>query len=252
MNSVSRALTFLIALAWLSSASAEAPLKEARSTLEKWVEGRQLISKAKGDWQTDKETLQQTVQLFDRELKLVEEQMTKVSTNSAQVDKERMEAEALKKASNEGLDHARQFAAEFEGKVKSLLAQAPAPLQEIVKPLVNRMPEDPNTKMSAAERLQVIVGVLNELDKFNNAISVFSEKRKNAHGEEVAVETLYVGLGAAYFVNETGDFAGTGAPGQSGWEWAIKPDLAPSIREALRIYRNERPARFVSLPAVIR
>ena len=105
--------------------------------------------------------------------------------------------------------------------------------------------------MSAAEQLQVVVGILNELDKFNTAVSIFSEKRKNPQGEEVAVETVYVGLGAAYFVNDAGDFAGLGTPGPSGWNWTTRPEIASSVREVIRIYRNERPARFVTLPVTI-
>jgi hypothetical protein len=96
------------------------------------------------------------------------------------------------------------------------------------------------------------VGVLNELDKFNNAVSLFNEKRKNPKGDEVAVQTVYVGLGAAYFVNEAGDFAGTGTLGAQGWEWTAKPEIAPQVQEVVRIYRNERTARFVTLPAAVR
>lgn len=242
----------LLGLFWAAPLRAETPLNETRASLEKWVEARQLISKAKSDWQMDKETLQQTLQLYQRELKLVGEQMSKVSTNSAQVEKERTEAEELKKSSNEALDRARQFAADFEGQLKQQIPQLPMPLQEILKPLLLRIPADPKTRMTVAERMQVIVGILGELDKFNNSVSVFSEKRKNEKGEEVAVETLYVGLGAAYFVNDANDFAGTGVPGPKGWEWTTQSGLAPSVREAVRIYRNERPAKFVSLPAVIR
>jgi hypothetical protein len=151
------------------------------------------------------------------------------------------------------LERARRFAVEFEGQLTNLVPRLPAPLQEAMKPLLNRLPADPaTTRMTAAERVQVLVGLLNELDKFNNAVAVFSEKRPNARGEEVAVETVYVGLGAAYFVNEAGDFAGTGVAGLKGWEWTARPELAGSIREVIRIYRNERPARFVALPAVIR
>ena len=106
--------------------------------------------------------------------------------------------------------------------------------------------------MPATERAQVIVGILNELDKFNNAVTIFSEKRNNGKGEEVAVETVYVGLGAAYFVNDAGDFAGSGTPGADGWEWTARSELASPVREVIRIYRNEQPARFISLPAVIR
>ena len=232
--------------------AAESPYKESRSTLEKWVETRQLISKTEAAWQSDKETLQQTVQLFERELRSLQEQISKFSTNNSQIAKERGEAEALKNSSDAALKAAREFAAGLETQIKALVPRLPVPLQEILKPLLNRLPTDPNTRMTAAERLQVCVGILSELDKFNNAVSLFSEKRANTKGEDVAVETVYVGLGAAYFTNDAGDFAGTGVPGQKGWDWQTRAELAPTVREIIQIYRNERAARFVSLPAEIR
>jgi hypothetical protein len=116
-----------------------------------------------------------------------------------------------------------------------------------------RLPADPSdTKMLAAERVQVCVGILNELDKFNNGVNLFSEKRKNGAGEEVAVETVYVGLGAAYFVNDAGDLAGVGAPGANGWEWTLKPEIAPEVQQAIRIYRSEHAPAFVKLPVTLR
>src|SRR5262245_52923628 len=237
-----------------SSQAAEANrLNATRETLAKWVETRTLVSRTKADWQADKEILEQSVKLFQRELQSVAEQMSKLSTNSTQVEKERAQAEGLKKSSRESLEQARQFAAEFEAQLVRLVPQLPGPLQEILKPFLSRIPADPaNTRMTAAERIQVIVGVLNELDKFNNSVTVFSEKRRNQKGEEVAVETVYVGLGAAYFVSAGDDFAGTGAPGGSGWDWTVQPELASSVREVIRIYRNEHPARFVALPVAVR
>jgi hypothetical protein len=233
--------------------SSSSPLAQTRSTLEQWVQTRQLISQTRADWQADKETLEQTVALYERELKAIDEQMSKVATNNTQVAKEMSEAEALQKTSNETLGDAKQFATEFEAKVKQLVPQLPGPLQDILKPLLARLPADPaNTKMLAAERMQVLVGVLNELDKFNNAISIFSERRKNDTGDEVSVQTVYLGLGAAYFVNEAGDFAGTGTAGKTGWEWTTKPEIAPTVQEVVKIYRNERAARFVTLPAAVR
>ncbi len=242
---------WLLALLLAATAQAETPLTETRTTLEKWVETRQLTSKARADWQAEKETLEQTVALFSRELKTVAEQMEKVSTNNVQVDKERAEAEALKKSAGESLARAREFAAEIETKLTKLVPQLPVPLQEILKPLLNKLPTTTDTTMSAAERLQTVVGILGEMDKFNNAVSLFSEKRKNPAGEEVAVETVYVGLGAAYFVNESGDFAGTGTPGENGWAWTTKPEIASAVRDVIRVYRNERPARFVALPVAV-
>ena len=247
------AAVLAVALASSSTRAAESPVNEARATLEKWVETRQLISKTKSDWQADKESLEQTIALYERELKGIDEQMAKVSTNNTQVEKEMQEATALQKQSNEALNQVRQFATGFEAQVRKFAPQLPGPLQDIFKPMLARLPADPaNTKMLAAERVQVLVGILNELDKFNNAVNVFNEKRKNLKGEEAAVQTVYLGLGAAYFVNEAGDFAGTGVPGAAGWEWNVKNEIAPAVKEVVKIYRNEKSARFVTLPAAIR
>jgi hypothetical protein len=247
-----RMASFLI-LFGAVSVHAENSLSETRSTLDKWVETRQLISKTKSDWQSDKEMLEQSVQIFDRELKSVAEQITKLGTNGTQVEKERLQAEALLKSSNESMDRTKEFTTDFEARITKLVPQLPSPLQEILKPMLNRMPTNSAvTRAPATERVQVIVGILNEIDKFNNAVTIFNEKRKNEKGDEVAVETVYVGLGAAYFVNDAGNFAGLGSPGPNGWEWAIKPEVASSVRNVIRIYRNENPARFVSLPVIIK
>lgn len=248
-------LAAICVCAALSARAAEPAnkLSETRAALEKWVETRQLISKTRADWQSDKETLQQTSVMLERELKAVEDQFTKLSTNNVQAEKERLEAEALIKTSNEGLAPAQEFAVEFEGRIHTLLPRLPEPLKDILKPLLVRLPATgTNTQMKVPDRVQVLVGILNELDKFNNAVNVFSEKRKNDKDGEVSVETVYVGLGAAYFVNDAGDFAGVGTPGASGWEWNNKPEIAQHVRDVIRIYRNERPARFVSLPATIK
>jgi septal ring factor EnvC (AmiA/AmiB activator) len=264
VTAISLRLTLLLALLWAAPAwAAESPaaagtprptsLNDTRSTLEKWVETRQLISKTRSDWQSDREMLEQSIQLFERELKAVEDQMTKLSTNSTQADKERAQADAQVKSANESLDRTKQFATGFESEMNKLVPRLPKPLQEILKPLLAKLPSDPaNTKMAAAERAQVIVGILNEIDKFNNAVTIFSEKRKNDQGEEIAVQTVYLGLGAAYFVSDAGDLAGTGTAGANGWDWTVKNELASSIKEVLRIYRNERPPRFISLPATIK
>src|SRR5262245_9336824 len=253
MTSVLIRLMLLAALIGSQTTRADTALNETRSTLDKWVETRQLLSKTLNDWQSDKELLEQSVQLYARELKSIEDQIAKLGTNSAQVEKERTQAEALLKASNECLERTAQFAADFESNIIKLVPQLPVPLQDLLKPLLNRMPTNSvATRMRPAQRMQVVIGVLNELDKFNNGVTIFSEKRKNQKGEEVAVETVYIGLGAAYFVNDGGDFAGSGCPGHQGWDWTIKPELAGSIRQVVRVYRNEQPARFVALPVTIK
>ena len=231
----------------------ESNLDVTRATVEKWVEARQLLSRTRTDWEAEREMLQQTKALLQRELAAIDEQFSKLDTNNVQVEKERLQAQDTLKSSLDHLEGVHRFARDFEVRLRALVPRLPEPLQEQLKSMLARLPEDQtNTKMTAAERFQVIVAILNEMDKFNTGLTIASEKRKNDRGEEVAVETVYVGLGAAYFVNEAGDFAGLGTAGPTGWEWSVKNELASTVREMVRIYRNERPARFLSLPATIR
>ncbi len=253
MKQIVMVLAGAVLICAAGAAQAGVKLSETRTQLEKWVETRQLVSKTRGDWQADKETIEQSIALLERETRGVEEQMSKLSTNSAQADKERAQTEASIKAAQDALEPAGKFAADFEGQIRALVPKLPQPLQEILKPTLAKFPTDPaNTKMRATERVQAVVAALNEIDKFNGAVTIFSEKRKNAAGAEVAVETVYVGLGGAYFVNEAGDFAGTGSPGAAGWEWSTRPEIASTVREAIKIYRSEHPARFLALPATVK
>src|SRR5881397_3425221 len=119
---------FVIAILWPGgSAYAGTLLEDARSSLEKWLETRQLISKTRSDWQSDKEIMEQTIALYERELKSIEEQLSKTSTNSTQIEKERLEAETLQKTSNDALNRAKEFAAGIEAQIKKLVPQLPAP-----------------------------------------------------------------------------------------------------------------------------
>lgn len=242
------------ALAWaLAAGAAEvASVTVARETLSQWVQTRQLISKTRTDWESDKEMLGQTKALFERELAAVAEQMGKLSTNSSVADTERRKAEAELAQHSEALDQARSLVADLEKEVRSLLPLLPPPLTATAQPWVNRLPADPaNTKAGVLERFQTVVGLLNEIDKFNNAITVANDKQSNGKGAQVSVDVIYLGLGIAYFVDAAGQVAGIGSPGSTGWQWKLQPEIAPRVRDAIAIYRSQKAAEFLGLPAVV-
>lgn len=235
------------------TSAAESALRDARTAMEKWVETRQLISRTQADWQGGKESLVQTIQLFEREKAGIASQMSMVSTNSQTVEKEYAEAKSSKEALTRGLDKATSLVAGLEAKLRSQAATFPSPLLEKVQPVLDRIPQDATqTKLSAAERIQTVVTLLNEIDKFNGAVTVAAEVQKNPAGTEVQVETLYLGLAQAYFVDKPGEYSGVGTPTLQGWKWEPRSDLAPVIKKALSIYKNASPAAFVSLPVEVR
>jgi hypothetical protein len=235
------------------SGEGRSALTQTRSTLEQWVQTRQLLSRTRSDWDADKETLAQTTALYERELKAIAEQMSKVSTNNVQVEKERLAATAQQTELETAGEKVRTLVAGLEQRVQELAPSFPPPLADKLAGSLKRIPADSaNTKMSGVERMQNVVGILNEVDKFNAAITVVSEIQKNPSGAEVQVETLYLGLAQAYFVDKAGKYAGIGTPAATGWQWTPNNQLADKIQKAIAIYKNAAPAEFVSLPVQIK
>ena len=140
----------------------------------------------------------------------------------------------------------------LETKVKAILATLPKPLVEKIKPLIRRLPNDPdNTKLSLGERVQNVVGILSQADKFNSTITLSNESREIAEGKVVQVTTLYWGLAQAYFVDNSGSYAGVGKPGADSWEWKQIEGIGPEIKHALDIYEGIEEIQFVEIPASI-
>jgi hypothetical protein len=227
-------------------------LQSTRETLAKWVETQQIISREKQDWQLGRQVLEQRIGLIEGEISMLQENIAEISDSLAEVEKERrellVENRALESAAA-GLD---AVIPPLEGKTLQLLQSLPDPIRDHVRPLSVRIPEDPaTTRLSLGERFQNIIGILNEINKFNRDISVYSEIRALPGGSTAEVKALYVGLGQAYYVTPTGDAAGVGHPTPDGWKWTPADELASDISRAIAILQNEEVPAFVPLPVTI-
>ena len=228
--------------------------EEARTHIEKWVQTRQLIAKRNADWRVERESIGQTIGLLQREIDLLKEAIDK----SEQVDSEAgaekkritLSLEDLKKA-NKVVDAALWG---MERQALTLMALFPDPLKDRTSNVRSRIPLEKKDLRgrSAAERMQNVVAMLNEADRFNSAITLAIEVRKDAEGKDRQVQALYLGLGHAYYADQGGSFAGVGVPGETDWTWEEKPELGSTIRKVIDIYENERSAEFVPVPVNIK
>jgi hypothetical protein len=234
-------------------ASAETKFTETRSVLEKWVETRQLIASTQAEWAAEKQNLQQMIELLERENKLLDEQIAKAEATTTQADKERQQLLEENEALAAAAAAIRPVVANLEKQLLELSKAFPPPLMERIEPLFKRIPTNPAlTRLGLGERMQNIIGILSEADKFNNVITLVSEVKQSPTGRDVQVRTIYLGLGAAFFTDKSGQFAGVGVPTAEGWQWTPRPELAPKIAKAIFIYENAAAAEFVPLPVQIK
>ena len=228
--------------------------EEARTHIEKWVQTRQLIAKRNADWRVERESISQTIGLLQREIDLLKEAIDKSEQVDSESDAEKkritLSLEDLKKANNV-VDAALWG---MERQALALMALFPDPLKDRTSNVRSRIPLEKKDLRgrSAAERMQNVVAMLNEADRFNSAITLAIEVRKDAEGKDRQVQALYLGLGHAYYSDQGGSFAGVGVPGETDWTWEEKPELGSTIRKVIDIYENERSAEFVPVPVNIK
>jgi septal ring factor EnvC (AmiA/AmiB activator) len=225
---------------------------KTRAALEKWVETRRIISQEKRDFELGREMLTERIELVQREIESLRGKIGEAEKSITEADKKR--AELLEE--NEKLKEASASLSgtviKLEARTREFLKRLPDPIRERVKPLSQRFPENPDeTKLSLGERFQNIVGVLNEVNKFNREITVTSEVRKLPDGTSAEVTALYIGIGQAYYVNGKGDVAGIGTASPEGWVWTPANKAAAGIAKAIAILKNETAAAFVQLPVEI-
>lgn len=231
---------------------AQSNITETRDVLDKWVETRQIISEEKADWQTEQSILSDTVTLLRNEIERLDKALEDLEASATAADEDRSELAAEKDVLNEAASVVEDNIAGLETQVKRILPALPSPLVEKIKPLIRRLPDDSSdTELSLGERVQNIVGILSQADKFNTSLTATSESREIEDGKVVEVRTLYWGLAMAYYVDASGQYAGIGYPGADGWEWPQIEGKGAEISRLMEVYEGSGEIQFVEVPARI-
>lgn len=248
-----KVLTLAAALALLAPAAAPGDgvvdVGDTRSALEKWVETRRILSQEKRDWTLGREMLHERIDVVQREIDTFRTRIEEAEGSIAEADAKKLELAA----ENERLQRASAALGEMiltlEQRTRSLIGRLPDPIVDKIKPLSQQLPEaGAETKLSLSQRFQNVVGILNEVDKFNRSITVTSEVRSLADGSAAEVTAFYVGIGQGYYASANGKAAGFGTATAKGWVWTPADGLGPAVLRAVAILQNEEVADFVSLP----
>ena len=248
-NSPAGALLLCLPLLLLAPPSAVgSSFDESFNTLQQWVQTERIISEERTQWEIERATLEDLLGIHQQELELLaerieraEEALTEADENRARLVDEQEELREIQQAVIRRVEQEEQ-------QLLELVRYFPRPLQSDLRPHTNRLPRagEP-TRLTLSQRMQSIVVILSQSDTFNNNVHVVSETREFPDGI-IAVDTLYFGLGIAYYVDGAGEHAGVGYPARDGWRWVQDEDLALPITRALRAYRRNDPPSYIALP----
>ncbi len=233
--------------------SAEAgSVSAARDLYKDYIELRKLIGEESASWSTQKIALADMVAVLKSEHEQLQAAIETLKGSATSADQKRADLNTRLEAGRATSTAFNTTIVAFENEVKALALRLPEPLVNELKPLLARLPENPAaTRLSYSQRLQSVIGILAQTDKFNSDLKYVSAVQ-TVGGESIEVQTIYFGLGAALFTDATGKYAGYGKPEADGWKWQTASAAeAPAIVEAVDIYLSRKSPAFVSVPLQI-
>lgn len=227
-------------------------IEGARGVLGELMETQRLISKEKREWALSREILRSRIEVVQREIAALRERIGEAEASIVEADEKRSELVQRHDALMEASERSRAAVEAFEARMRGLLARFPDPLQDVVRPLSQRLPgADSKSALSLSERYLTVVGILKLANKFQRDITVGSELRTLSDGSASEVTAMYLGLGQAYYANARGTLGGLGLATTTGWSWVSADAAAGDIARAIAIQGLQRPADFVQLPVRI-
>jgi hypothetical protein len=226
---------------------------ESLQKIQQWVELERRIASEGAAWEADRALSENLIAIYRDELDLLEQQIADSRDDVSAAEAERAELVAKNEALNEITDLFLKQIIEVEMGLRALHPLLPTPLQQELSPAYAAMPENPQTSTSAiGQRMQPIVAMLTQIQRFNNTVTVVQNFRSFGQGEPIQVDEIYFGTGAAFYVDRSGVNAGIGFPGENGWIWEPQEGIANKVMTFLAVYRGTRQAEYINLPVNVR
>lgn len=222
----------------------------SRELIRQWVKTERIISEEKTSWDVEKKRMQDLLDLYQKELQLLDEEIGKAGKSASLVDENKEKFQSELKQYREAQQLLGDTMARLLPRLKSLMTRLP-------KPLLDELSAD--TDLLNAEDalgkprdvLKSMIAVLSASGRFNRSITIAEETRQTPDGKKMTVDVLYLGLCRAFYTTAAGETAGVGTPGETGWKWQPVADLGDDIRRTIAVYRKDKQPQLIKLPVKI-
>jgi len=229
-------------------AAVQKEIEQAKEVISKYVQSRQEIARVKNEWKSYQELTQRRIDLYEREIKQLTSLIDAAEKDTTQAERQIAGVKddiAMLRSAN---DIVANSLPAYEDKMREMYQYFPSPLKSKVERLVKTL----GKPRQASDRMAILIGILNEVDKFNAEYNFDTFEKKLPNGETRLVDVIYIGLAVAYYADSEGTIGGVGVPAAKEWIWTERDDLAPAIRESILYYNGDiKPAMLVNLPVEI-
>jgi len=212
--------------------------------VDQWVKTERLIVTEELDWKSKQIRSSKLISLYEKELVLLNEELSKAGNNAIIVDDE---AEKLKQSIQHS-EKARLTAISYLSRIKpritSLFNNLPTPLQQQLEDQNFILSNDVNNS-TLHDSLKAIIKILQETARFDRSY-VFEEQPIKLNEEMLRANVMYLGLSCAFL--QAGEKYGTAQPSENGWIFQENAKLKKEIKKAFAIQEKAVASSFFELP----
>ena len=226
-----------------------AQVKETHKIVEQWVQTKLLISEESTKWQSEKAALTDLKDALTREVEELDKSLETFQNEETTIEEERSKLTARKEEAEDSTRKLFEELEELRTEIDSIFKTLPAPLSEKLAPFREKLGEPgEEPDLPLRKRLEIAVSILQSVHLFNRSVTMERIEFTLEDDKSREFLVLYFGLGAAYFVNESGTIAGYGQPGTGGWNWTRDDSLASEVSAGVDLMKNRALPRFLELP----
>lgn len=248
-------ITLLCTHAPLGMGQSKDPLDQSRENMRLWLETSQKRQAEENAWKMDQEILSNYKEGLLAEKAAYQKQIEEAKQRAQAADQQSTDKisqrDQLIAAEKALASHLRSMEEDFLKQVPSL----PSPLIKMPKMAVGVETLKKNLALSAdqqtddvGKRSANLTEMIAEVEKFQQNITVAHELHKNSAGQEYNMQVVYLGLAAAYAVNEDASFALVGSPQPDGWKFTERNESAADIKKLIVTATTEKDISFTPLP----
>jgi len=229
------------------------PVDHVQETIQKWIDTNRVIGETRREWASEQELMKQESSLLESEIASLEDKLQQLQ----RINEASSEEEELLLSRRERLvvllERIEERVVELEKRLRRLLPAFPQPLLDRLGPSVATLEvgETRTGHRYTSSRLQAIVAILTEAEKFNLNLTLTYETRLLEGGAERQMRVLYWGLAGAYAVDGSGEQAQIGSPSLDGWQWEDRSEFAEQIRSLIEVNGGGTDAVFSEVPVIV-
>lgn len=231
------------------SAFAGDPVESADKSAHDWMQFRIESARLKDDWRSQREIMESLVTGLQERAKTLEENRELAKAKAAHEQEEIADIRAKQQAATDDLKQSETRLKALSAQLLALRQRLPPRLSEALEMSYRTLASE---NLSASERMQVAMNVLNRSAQFNRLVSV-GQDALTLPGEppDKYYQVVYWGLSHGYAIDGISHRAWLGSPGPRGWQWEPQPGAYDSVVKLIAIASGKADPEYVAVPAVV-